>query len=175
MSNCVEFPINKTYFYFFFMLIIGLFLFINYFLIFGKPTAKDIAPMISVDIFYLLVIILQVKQYSILASNNLTALELNENEIIDYISNVSVKWYNVSDIRFKKIGNGCYISVYVNDKKEVIGQSKNIFKKFSLYINILITGTPIRILPTYIKGKNVDIFDKIYTYYKEINLKANIG
>ena len=175
MSNCIKFPINKTYFYFLFILTIGLFLFATYFLIFGKPTAKDIPPMISFDILYLLVIILYVRKYIIIASNNLTALELNENEIIDYISNFNVKWSNVSDIRFKKIGNGCYISVYVNDKKEVIRQSKNVFKRISLYINMLITGTPIRIFPTYIKGKNADIFDEIYEYFNEINLKANIG
>jgi hypothetical protein len=166
---------NKTYFYFLFILTVGLFLFVNYFLIFGKPAARDIPPMVSFDILYLLVIMLYIKKYSILASNNLTVLELNENEIIDYISNLSVKWNNVSDIRFKKIGYNCYISVYVNDKKEVIRQSKNVFKRISLYINILITGTPVRIFPTYINGKNVDVFDKIYEYFKEINLKANIG
>ena len=175
MSNCIKFPINKTYFYSLFILTIGLFLFATYFLIFGKPTAKDIPPMVSFDILYLLVIILYIRKYIIIASNNLTALELNENEIIDYISNVNVKWSNVSDIRFKKIGNGCYISVYVNDKKEVIRQSKNVFKRISLYINILITGTPVRIFPTYIRGKNVDIFDKIYEYFKKINFNANIG
>lgn len=175
MNNCIKFAINKTYFYSLFMLTLGLFLLDTCYLLFNKPTKRDILPMVTLDIFYLIVIILFVRKYLVLSSDNLTALELNENGIIDYISNVSVKWHNVSDIRFKKAGSNSYISIVVNDKKEVIRQSKNVFKRISLYIVMLITGSPIRILPIYIKGKNADIFYKIYDYFKKRNLKADIG
>ena len=175
MTNCIKFPINKTYFYFLFIFILVLFLFDSCFLISGKPTAQNIPPMVSFDILYFLVIMLYVRKYRVLSSNSLTALELNENELIDNILNVSVKWDNVSDIRLNKVGYRSYIDVYVYDKREVFRQAKNPFKRITLYINMLLRGNRIRILPTYIMGKNESIFDKIYEYFKEINLKANIG
>ncbi len=175
MINNIRFTINKPFFYFQYILVFGLFLLDSGYLIFGKPTAKDIVPMGLMDIFYLLVIILQVRRHISLASHNLTALELNENEIIDYISNIRLNWRDISDIRFKRVGNGCQILVYMNDKKQVIRQSKNIFKKIGLYITMLIFGTPIRIFPSYIKGENVEIFNKISGYFKQVNVKANIG
>jgi hypothetical protein len=174
MNNCIKIPINKAYFYSFFILIAGLFLSDTCYLLFGKPTARDITPMVTFDVFYLIVIILFIRKYALLSPNNLTALELTENEIIDYISNVSVKWPDVSDIQFKKTGGSSYISVIVNDKKEVIRQNKNIFRRFSLYVIMLISGSPIRILPIYIKGKNAVIFDRIYKYFQERKSDANI-
>ena len=174
MNSDIKLPANKAYFLSIFSLTIGLFLFATGFLMFGKPTPEDLPPMISFDILYLLVII-SLRKYILYGPNELTALELNKNEIIDHISGISIKWDNVSDIRFVKTGYGNYIFVYVNDKKTLNCQTKNIFKKINFYINTIITGAPVRIVPLFIKGKNSVIFEKINEYFNEINLKPNIG
>jgi len=122
--------------------------------------------MIFLDIVFFLLAIFGLKFFLIMARNELTALELNDEEIIDHISNVHVSWDNVSDIRFVGQGHGDYISIMLKDKKVPIHQTKNIFKKGVFYLNILFRGTPIIILPVYVKGKNSAIFDEICAYFK---------
>jgi len=110
-----------------------------------------------------------------MTKNGQTALELNDKEIIDHILNVRVSWDNVSDIRFSGQGVGGYVSIMLKDKKTLTRQTKNIIKKGAFYINILFYGTPIKIFPSYIKGKNSEIFDEIYAYYKRIVLKNDLS
>ena len=174
MNNNIKFPVNRYYIFASLILPIAVFLFTTCFLLFGKPTTKDLPPVISLDVLYLLLTVWGLKKYFILAGNKLTALELNEKEIIDHIFNVRVNWDNVTDIRFIKYGHSGYISVSVKDKKAVIAQTKNIFEKLVFYLNILFTGTPVKIQTAYTKGRNSNIFDKVYAYFKDINFEGNI-
>jgi hypothetical protein len=137
---------------------------------FNKIITKDLPPMILIDLLYLIVIIYYVRRY-VFAPTNRTALELNENEIIDHVSCIRVKWSNVSDISFKKRGYNSNISVYVNDKKEVIQQTNNILKRLTLYLIASTTGTPLKIPLMHIKGEDSFIYDRIKKYFKEVKAR----
>jgi len=166
MTNSLKFRISNWYIFSGLIIPIGVFLFTTLFLLFAKLELKDFLPIVFLDSVFFLLAIVSIKHFLKMAGNELTALELNDEEIIDYISNVRVSWDNVSDICFVGQAHSDYISIVLRDKKAPIYQTKNIFKKGVFYINILFSGTPIKIFPGYVKGKNSEIFDQISAYSK---------
>lgn len=167
MQNHIKFYPNKTYIYFFILLMIGVFLLDGYSLIFGKPTGRDVPPMVTFGTLFFLVAIFLVRKFVIILKwCRLPALELNENELIDHIENIRIPWNNVSDIRLKNIGRGFSLVVQVKDENEVLHQ-KNAFSRFFLRIRLLISGGVAMSLGT-IEGRNQDIFNKVYEFYKAV-------
>lgn len=119
--------------------------------------------MISLDILYLIGLVFYLGKY--LVPHNQIAIELNELEIIDHISNIRIEWVDIYDIYLVKKFNGSYISISLFDHRVVTRQTKNIFKKISFFFNMLYTGTPVKIPTLYVKGKRSEIFDRIYEYF----------
>lgn len=95
-------------------------------------------------------------EYFIPALKRKSAVVINEDCITDNIKNIEIKWNNVIEVGRFTSRYSNYILIFMDNPKEITGQTNNIFKKLMYAYNKLVYGTPIVISMQFISGNTFD-------------------
>jgi hypothetical protein len=169
MDITIKLPYSKILCFIYTIFLITLFLFTSWSLVFGALSKKDYLPLFIFDILYLASAIFIVKHYLIPAMKGKSALELNEQGIVNNIDRYKIEWSNISAIQYEGLWSKKLIVIQLKDDKILFSQTRNIFKKFAFRINLAFTGYPIIVRTTFIKGKKSEVYKTILCYFKKIN------
>ena len=165
MLTTIQFKYNKGFAYI--MMIVLLLLCIVFFLnaCFIKVNTVKSALLFSGFMPFLFLFYLR-KRFFLPALKNEPALELNNDEIIYFIRDQSVRWSNIKNIRKLTFKNSLGIAVMLVDKNEFM-QDKIVLQKTGYFFSTLFYGTPVVISLQYIAGNDKDILQTEQKYFQE--------
>lgn len=99
------------------------------------------------------------------------ALELNQKEIVDFVSKRVVPWNNVQNIRQISFRNSSGIAIDLVDKGFL--RDKNFLQRIRCWFAIFFYKTPIIISMQYLEGDNSQILQTIQAYFDTKGNAAN--
>ena len=175
MENIIHLPYSKNFAFIASAILLGLVIFVSYFLIELIPQDNATNAVIGLslmDTFCFFIIIYFVNKYFIPALNGLKAIELNSEGIVDNIGNNKINWNNVSNIRLVIGGSTPFIAIDLKNNDALTSQTRNILKKLLYRNNIAFYQTPALIATQYIKGSRMEIFNIILNYFQQIKNSA---
>jgi hypothetical protein len=108
--------------------------------------------IVTCDLIFLSYLFFAFTKRFIPALQGKTALELNEQGITDYIRNIVIEWSYVQDLAHEYGRNASKIIVKLKHETEY--------------------GTEVVIRLRWVKGKDREIFEAVYNYFKETNRLA---
>ena len=98
--------------------------------------------------------------------NKKPSLEVTDSYIFDYINNIKIYWKNVRKINILHIKGNSYVNFDLIDKSLYYKQLKNPISRILFKLPDP-DGISVKTEISLVKGKNEDIYEKIYNYHKK--------
>ncbi|SCZ01190.1 hypothetical protein SAMN02927903_03358 [Flavobacterium caeni] len=95
----------------------------------------------------------------------LPAIELTNEHYIDHINGIKVSWKAISNISTSSIGQWTFINFELNDYSIFFKQIRNPIQNLFFRLEKIATGSPMKTNISLVKGKNEEIFWKVFNFY----------
>lgn len=170
MNETVEIHYSKGFAYFAPIVMMGLISFLTYIVLTDDPTkwkGRGLVYLIVIAIILLTLTFYLILKYLIPALKGQNALVLNDELIIDNISNNVIKWDNVSGIRSLNSRGSNFIAIDLINSLEVTQPTRNILKKISYANNKFFYGTPILIPTQFLEGSDKKLIEIFLSFFQQ--------